>query len=86
MLKYIKSIDIYGHPIGVQYKGQTRHATIFGSIFSIIAIVTVLLFASERFISMISNSSQTEFSREIIADVGLDGQVKFKDLNFDLMF
>ena len=49
-------------------------------------IAAVLLFAAERFLSMVTNSVQTEFSREIVADVGLDGQVKFRDLNFNLMF
>ena len=86
MLKYIKSVDIYGHPIGVHYKGQTTHATILGSVFSIIMIAAVLLFAADRYLSMITNSVQTEFSREIVADVGLDGQVKFSDLNFNLLF
>ena len=35
---------------------------------------------------MVTNESQSEFTRQIIADVQQDGQINMKEYNFDLMF
>ena len=56
MLDKLKSIDVYGHPINVLYKGGTRHNTLFGSLFTLLTTVTVLIFASSRIIEMIQHT------------------------------
>ena len=56
MLDKLKSIDVYGHPINVLFKGGTRHNTLFGSVFTLLTILTVLLFASSRMIEMIEHT------------------------------
>ena len=53
MLKKLKSIDIYGHPIGVLYKGSTTYQTLFGSIFTLLTTATVLIFASSKMTEII---------------------------------
>ena len=45
MLDFIKSLDKYGHPIGVHYKGGSTHNTLFGSVFTLITNITVLIYA-----------------------------------------
>ena len=85
MTKYLKSIDVYGHPIGVLYYGQTRHKTIFGALLSIATIVVVLLYASEQFLATITSANQNEITRKIIADIGQDGNVYFDDHDFNIM-
>ena len=53
MLEKLKSIDIYGHPVGVQYKGNRTHNTLLGSLFTILTSTMVLLFAASRMIEII---------------------------------
>ena len=56
MLKKLKSIDIYGHPIGVLYKGSTTYQTLFGSIFTLLTTATVLIFASSKMTEIIQHT------------------------------
>ena len=84
-MKYLKSIDVYGHPIGVLYNGETKHKTMFGTILSIATIVVVLIYASQQLVATITKSNQHEITRKIIADIGQDGNVYFDDHDFNIM-
>ena len=86
MLKFLKSIDIYGHPIGVLYKGQTTHKTHFGSLLSILTTAVVLAYSLQEFIGMITHDNQQENTRFIIADMNEQGKVSFDDHNFTMIF
>ena len=63
MLKFLKSLDMYGHPIGVLYKGDTRHRTWLGCVCSILTMLFILLFASQALLAMATKTSQNEFTR-----------------------
>ena len=45
IVKLFKSVDIYGHPVGVNYRGDDAYKTKFGAIWSIYTFVTVMLYA-----------------------------------------
>ena len=53
MLKFFRSLDIYGHPIGVKYKGDTSYKTLLGSLFSLCTTSILLFFAVARMIEMV---------------------------------
>ena len=86
MLKKLKSIDIYGHPIGVLYKGSTTYQTLFGSIFTLLTTATVLIFASSKMTEIIQHTDQSVNTRTIIADIDKVGKVDLEKLNFNLLF
>ena len=52
MLEKLKSIDGYGHPVSVLYKGGTTHNTLFGSMFTLLTSALVLIFATSRLVEM----------------------------------
>ena len=56
MLDRLKSIDGYGHPVGVLYKGGTTHNTLFGSVFTLLTTALILIFATSRLIEMMDHS------------------------------
>ena len=52
MLKFLKSKDIYGHNVGVLYKSNTHHNTLFGSFLSLVTFLVILSFAILKFIEL----------------------------------
>jgi hypothetical protein len=42
MEKMLKSLDVFGAPIGVNYKGNSTYQTKLGGIFSILAFILVM--------------------------------------------
>ena len=75
MLDKLKSIDVYGHPINVLYKGGTTHNTLLGSMFTLITTVTVLLFASSRMVDLVYHNDQSISSRKISANIDIEGKI-----------
>ena len=69
MIKLLKSIDIYGHPISVLYRGEKTHNTLLGSVFSILTTAVVLFFALDRLIKMLSYENQDEIVRSVLSDI-----------------
>ena len=67
--KYLKRVDIFGHPIGVHYKGQTTHNTISGSLVSLMMISWVLFYAAATFLETIKHFNQQENTNRIKADM-----------------
>ena len=86
MIKFLRSIDIYGHPIGVLYKGNTAYNSLLGSVFTIITTVIVLSFSVANLAETISHTNQEETSRSIVIDINQLGRLNLIDLNFKLMF
>ena len=68
MLKLLKSIDTFGHPIGVLYKGKTTHNTVFGSFITLIMTTIVLGYATMNMIETVNRSNQQISSTKIIVD------------------
>ena len=72
LLNKFKSFDIYGHPIGVNYRGDGTFTTFFGSIMTLFTVVLVLTFAGIELERIVTNESQEETSRSVKIDVDED--------------
>ena len=60
-----KGIDIYGHPIGVNYKGDGTFNTVMGSFITLITAFIVLSYASLKMMDIHSRDSQNELTHKI---------------------
>ena len=65
----LKSIDIYGHPIGVHYKGNSTYQTKLGSFVTLMSFVIVTVYAVIIAIDLHTGESQDESSRAIKVDL-----------------
>ena len=86
MKKLLKSIDVFGHPIGVLYRGNTAHNTVFGSIISLIMIAFLLAFATTRMIDTLNHTNQQISSTKIIVDRDAEGDINLENHHFNLGF
>ena len=50
----IKSLDHFGEPIGVNYKGESSFKTIPGAILSVALLTLLLIFAGQSFLGLIN--------------------------------
>ena len=85
-MKTLKSIDIFGHPVGVLYKGQSEHKTLLGSLLSLVKIVAVMIFAVKNLIDTTSHNNQDETERRIFTDIDEAGPISLEENKFTLMF
>ena len=69
MIKFLRSIDIYGHPIGVLYKGNTSYNSLVGSVFTLITTVIVLAYSVAILAETIAHTNQEQTSRSIVMDM-----------------
>ena len=42
----LRNLDIFGHPIGVTYKGERAYKTYLGAFFTILMAVSTLIYAA----------------------------------------
>ena len=82
MIDFLKRLDIFGHPIGVHYKGQTTHNTIFGSMLSLLIILWVLAYAAFTFMDTVHHTNQEANTNRIKADLNEQGPVDLEEFNF----
>ena len=64
-VNFLKRIDIFGHPIGVNYRGDGAFNTVFGSFVTLITAILVLNYAQIEFMDMYSRDGQKETTRSI---------------------
>ena len=55
-----KSIDIYGHSVGVHYKGDGSYRTTLGSFATLITAALVMSYTAIKVTEMVERSSQNE--------------------------
>lgn len=48
MMNRVKSFDIFGEPVGVNYKGDTAFKTCGGALFTVVIYLIVLVFAGVK--------------------------------------
>ena len=82
MINYLKKVDIFGHPIRVNYKGETAHNTIFGSVLSLVMITWVLFYAVYTFLDTFEHLNQEVNTNRIKADLDEQGAIDLGELNF----
>ena len=46
MIGVIRSLDSFGEPYGINFKGESTHKTIFGSLLSMAVIIMTVLYGS----------------------------------------
>ena len=61
---FIKSFDIFGHPVGVNYKGEDTFKTRFGA-FCTIAMYVLTVLSLTTLTTAFSNNSKLETSTQV---------------------
>jgi len=61
-----RSLDIYGHPVGVTYKGKDTYQTKLGALFSFFTYILVIFYAAEKMLLLIGKSQP---DRSIVTEV-----------------
>ena len=54
ILNRIKSLDNFGEPIGVNYKGESSFKTIPGAVLSVALLIFLLVFAGQSFLGLVN--------------------------------
>ena len=85
MQKALKSIDIFGEKVGVNYKGSQTHNTTCGSLTTLITTACILTFTVQTLLEMTTYENQKESTRRILVNTEDIGQVNFKEYDFNLL-
>ena len=56
----LASLDIYGHQVGVHYKGEDAYKTKFGGLLTLITYVLVFIQTLNLITDFVEHSAQTE--------------------------
>ena len=83
-LKFWKSLDIYGHRIGVQYRGETVYKTYLGAFFSIISFVIIVINAANISWDFISKEAQEEKVQTVSERLIETLPLKIQEQKFDI--
>ena len=59
-LKFIKSLDIYGHQVGVHYRGDSSFKTGIGAFLTLLSLFLIFSNTLGLFVSFISKEDQKE--------------------------
>ena len=81
-----KSIDQYGHSIGVHYRGDGSYRTILGSIVTLIALGFVMVYTTIRISGLVKRTSQNESTQFLRVDLDEIGQVSFVENDFTISY
>ena len=81
-----KSIDIYGHQIGVHYRGDGSYRTSLGSFFTLITVALVLSYTTIKVTDMVERTSQNEKTQTLKIDLDKSGKVNMAENNFTFGF
>ena len=89
LLKFVKEQDELGHPIGLTYKGEETHQSLFGGVLSVILsifAISFLVVKAEKVITM-SDPTITTFPRPMNQEMrdGL-GNINIKDQGANFAF
>ena len=52
----LRGYDMYGHPIGVNYRGSETYGTVLGSVFSLLTLVLVCINTAKLTTSFVDHS------------------------------
>jgi hypothetical protein len=69
----VKSIDIYGNPIGINYKGKSVYNTYCGTFLTLITCALMSYYIGVKFILLQSKTNPTTtFNKGIIKDFNIE--------------
>ena len=79
-------IDIYGHSIGVHYRGDGSFRTSLGSIFTLITVALVLSYTTIKVRDMVERTSQNERTQSLKIDLDEVGEINMAQNRFTFGF
>ena len=85
MLRLLRSLDTFGHPIKVNYKGEETYNSALGGILTLAMYALTLVLVERAFteIFTMQEPSLSEYMKPLSRDEKLDmGDVGFADKNF----
>ena len=83
----IRSADVYGQTVSVNFNGDTSYKSTFGGILSILSLVIVVLFGVERGLEVKNGQSPTITYNQVGTDVVVPEEgIKGSDSNFGVSF
>ena len=71
--------DIYGHKIGVHYKGEDEYRTKFGGILTLATYIFVVIHTINLVSNFVDHSAQTENYTRIKQDLLNEGDFNLRD-------
>ena len=80
-----KSIDAYGYPVGVYYKGQTHFQTKLGACVSFLLVAVLFIYVLARGLFLATAITDVRLSNESM-DLKSMEPIQLKEHNFDVMF
>ena len=86
VVSLFKGIDIFGHQVGVNYRGEGTFNTATGSLVTLITALIVLSYASLKMIDIYTRDSQNELSNKIKINPEESGDIFLKENNFNFIF
>ena len=81
----LKSIDIFGHPVGVHYKGSSTYKTSLGSFMTLLSIIIVGIYAQILITELATGDSQDEMTRSVKINLSESGRHSLDDFHLGLM-
>ena len=85
-VKFITGLDIFGHAVGVNYRGDSSYKTGFGAILTIISFILIFLNTSSLVVSFVTREDQIERSRTITESLVDAGDLNLQENKFDIAF
>ena len=82
--KFFTSLDIFGHPIGVRYKGKETFQTQLGALCTLIAYILMAFNCYTMTSQFLDNSKQVEKVQRILRDPYDTPSYSLSDHNFTI--
>ena len=64
-VRTLKNLDVYGHKVGVRYRGNETYTTILGGLCSILTLVLVVINTANLISDFTQKTAQTDFYQRL---------------------
>lgn len=82
--KFLKSLDIFGYPIGVHYKGSDTYQTRLGAVCTFLAYVLMAFNSFTMTTEFLNHTFQEEKQQSMLVDSYKTPVYSFEDHNFEI--
>ena len=80
------NLDMYGHAVGVTYRGEGKYKTRCGALVTLATYVLIIINALSLFVAFNDGSNQKELVQSTRFDRSLADKVDLVDQDLDIMF
>ena len=84
-LKFVKGFDIYGHQVGVHYRGDSSFKTGVGAFLTFLSFILISLNTLDLFVSFITKIDQKESVRTLRESLHNVDPQNLRENNFDII-